>query len=311
MQATKSHLLLVLLLITSGLCAQNFQLAGIDYSNYAPAKITNSPTNQAIAFQELSVFAKLPVKFKNAKTILINTLRYGLVQPTITNSPLFLESNTKKNLHSVSLSLTLVQRMGKKWTLIAGLTPTLASDFEEKFSRDDILMQGVLLASKKLNDKWSVGGGVVYTTQLGDPRFLPAVQLSYHSNKHLVKILLPSFISYLYTVDKEEKWHLGLRLATNGGNFNINNQDFRQGIPNPINKIIQSKVNMGAVINYQLTKTILLEAHGGISAARKYKLQAASKDIYSYPSENGGFFHLGIFLTPPAKTRDNNTADNF
>jgi Domain of unknown function (DUF6268) len=310
MQARKNHLLSILLFIANGLFAQDFQLAGIEYANYAQAKIKDSPTNQTIAFQEWSFFGKLPIKFKNQKTILMNTLRYGLVQPTISNSPLFAEANTQKNLHTATLSLMLIQKMGEKWTLIAGLTPTFASDFEEKLSSDDVLMQGVLLASKKLNDKWSLGGGVVYTTQLGDPRFLPAVQLSYRRDKHLVKVLLPSYVNYLYTVDKSEKWRLGFRLATNGGNFNINNQDFRQGIPNPINKIIQSRVNMGAVIHHRLTKTILFEAYGGISAARKYKLATTSKTYFNYPSENGGFFNLGLFLTPPAKTTERSEADN-
>jgi Domain of unknown function (DUF6268) len=304
MQASKKHLLFVLLLTANGLFAQKIQLAGLGYSNYANAKIKNSPTNQAIEFQEFSFFAKLPIKFKNLKTVLLNTLTYSFVQPTIHNSPLFIDVEKQKNLHNASLSVMLIQSMGKNWSLIAGLTPTLASDFENKLSGDDVLLQSVLLASKKLNDKWTLGGGLVYTTQLGDPRFLPAVQLRYLHKKHFANVLLPSFANYLYTVDNAEKWHLGFRLATNGGNFNINNQGFTQVIPNSINKLIHSRVNMGAVVNVQLTKTILLEVHGGISAVRKYKFKDTSKRIYAYNSENGGFFNIGIILTPPSKSAE-------
>jgi Domain of unknown function (DUF6268) len=310
MQASKKHLFFVLLLTANGLFAQKFQLTGIGYSNYANAKIKNSPTNQAIEFQEFSFFAKLPIKFKNPKTVLLNTLRYGFVQPNIHNSPLFVAAEKKKNLHNVSLSMMLIQNLGKNWSLIAELTPTLASDFEDKLSGDDVLLQSALLASKKLNDKWSLGGGLVYTTQLGDPRFLPALQLRYLHKKHFVNVLLPSFANYLYTLDNAKKWHLGFRLTTNGGNFNVNNQGFTQVIPNSINKLIHSRVNMGAVINIQLTKTILLEANGGISAARKYKFKDTSKRFYTYNSENGGFFNVGLILTPPPKAAEDIKVDN-
>jgi hypothetical protein len=310
MQTIKKLLFSVIILTTNGLFAQNFQLAGIGYSNFAKTEIQDSPSNQEVQFQELSVFAKLPIKFKNKKTVLLNNLSYGLVQATTYNSPLFVATETQKNLHSFSLSMTLVQKLGKKWSIIAALTPTLASDFEEKLSDDDLLLQGTLLASKKLNDKWTLGGGAIYTTQLGDPRFLPAVQLRYLHNKHFIKVLLPSFVNYLYTIDNNEKWRLGFRLATNGGNFNISNPSFTEIIPNSINKTQYSRVNMGAVINFQLTKTILLEAQGGISAARKYKFEDASKRIFNYNSEKGGFFNFSIILTPSSKASEEDKMGN-
>jgi hypothetical protein len=291
-------------LTSNQLSAQNFQLAGLGYSNYAKTEIKDSPTKQEIAFQEFSVFAKLPIKFKNQKTIVMNTLRYGFVQPTTYNSPLFLAVKTQKNLHSISFSSMFVQKFGQKWTFIVGLTPTLASDFKQKLNSDDFLIQGLLLASKKTKDKWTLGGGLVYTTQLGDPKFLPAIQLRYLNGRHFFNVLLPSFVNYLYKFEKQEKLRLGIRLATNGGNFNVNNQDFTQVIPNSIHKIIYSRVNMGAIFNYQLTKTILIEGFGGISAARKFKLKDASNIFRKYDAANGGFFSLGILLTPPTKSTE-------
>jgi hypothetical protein len=310
MQTHIKILFFVLSLSANALYAQNFQLAGIGYSSFAKTRIKDSPTNQEVKFQEFSFFAKLPIKFKNQKTVLMNNLRYGLVQPTTYNSPLFVATENKKNLHSVALSMTLIQKLCEKWSLIAALTPTLASDFKEKLSGDDLLFQGTLLASAKLNDKWSLGGGLIYTTQLGDPRFLPAIQLRYLHNRHFINVLLPSFVNYLYKVDSKDKLHLGFRLATNGGNFNVNNQDYTKVIPNSINKILLSRVNMGTVVNVQLTKTILLEAFGGISAARKYKLENALKQFYDYASENGSFFNLGIILTPASKTVEDSKVGN-
>lgn len=294
----------LLLLSTTGLFAQKFQLAGIGYAHYAKTPIIDSPTSQEVEFQEFSFFAKLPVRFKNRKTILMTTLRYGLVQPAAHNSPLFVEAQTRKSLHSITLSPMLVQNLGEKWKLIAAVTPTLASDFGEKLSGDDLLFQGILLASAKWNEKWTMGGGLIYTTQLGAPRFLPALQLRYVKNKHFFNMLLPSHISYLCQVDRKEKLHLGLRLATNGGNYNVSNRDYTAVIPNSINKILYSRVQMGALVHFQLTETILMEAFGGISAARKFKLEGASQPVFKYNSGNGGFFNLSLFFTPPSKAEE-------
>jgi hypothetical protein len=64
MQTSKKLLFFALLLSANGLFAQNFQLAGIGYSNFAKTKIKDLPTNQEVKFQEFSFFAKLPIKFK-------------------------------------------------------------------------------------------------------------------------------------------------------------------------------------------------------------------------------------------------------
>lgn len=295
---------MLLLLSTTGLFAQKFQLAGIGYARYAKTPIVDSPTGQEVEFQEYSFFAKLPLRFKNRKTILMTTLRYGLVQPTAHNSPLFVGAHTRKNLHSITLSPTLVQTIGERWRLIGAVTPTLASDFGEKLSSDDLLFQGLLLASAKWNEKWTMGGGLIYTTQLGDPRFLPAIQLRYVKNRHFFNMLLPSHISYLCRVDRKEKLQIGLRLATNGGNYNVSNRDYTAVIPNSINKILYSRVQMGALVDWQLTETILLEAFGGISAARKFKLEGASQQVFKYNSGNGGFFNFSLFFTPPSKAEE-------
>lgn len=302
MQVSRIPLFFLVFLVGNGLAAQNFQMAGIGYANYAKTNIKESSSNESVKFQEFSFFAKLPIKFKNQKTLLMNTARYGLVQATNYHSPLFVEDENTKNLHSVSWSMALIQNLNQKWTVIAVLTPTLASDFEEKLSSDDFLFQGTLLLSRKLNDKWTLGGGAVYTTQLGTPQFLPAVQLRYANEKHFISVLLPSVANYLYRIDEKQKWHVGFRLATNGGNFNVNNHDFTEVIPNSIDKLIYSRVNLGPVVNYQLTKSLQLEVFGGMSAGRKYKLEAASKVFTNYNAENGGFFNLSLFVTPPAKT---------
>jgi hypothetical protein len=300
MQFRKNILLLVLFQSFCGLSAQNFQLAGLNFSQFSKSEVKNSPSNQQVKFQEINFFLKIPVKFKNNKTILMNTFRYGMVSATAFDSPLFSDSEFNKNLHSVAYSPILIHKISEKWMLAGTITPTLASDFGEKLSGDDLLFQGMLLALAKPNDKITTGGGVVYTTQLGAPRFLPLAQFRFYDGRHFLNIFLPTSINYSYAIGEAKKWRVGVRAATNGGNFNVDNRDFTEIIPNSINKLLYSRVNLGPVINCQLTDKILMEASGGVSAGRKYKFEDASKNYFNYNSENSPFFNIGIFLTNPA-----------
>ena len=290
---------ILFLLNGSGLFAQTFQLAGMEYTNHLKSAIKSSSTNQQMESHVTGFFINMPIKFKNKKTVLLNTLRYGSVQQISYNSPLFLNAKNQKHLHTISLSPMLMQKMGKKWTLIAALTPTLATDFEAKLNSRDLLLQGTLLASAKLHEQWTLGGGLIYTAQLGEPRFLPAVQLRYLKNKHFFNILLPSYVQYLYQPDKKKKWRTGLRWETTGGNFKVANSSFVQIFPTPIHRVIASRMNMGPIIKLQITKIIQLEAFGGMSFGRKFKLQDAMKYNYNFNSESGGFFNLGVILTAP------------
>ena len=309
MQFLINTLSLLLLLSSSGLFAQQFQLVGINYSHHAKTRVEDSPTGAELESRVVGAFVRLPVKFKNQKTLLVNTLRYAMVQQISYNSPLFVDAKTIKDQHLISFSPMLIHSLGNKWSILAGFTPTLASDLEEKLSSDDFLLQSFLLASEKLNHKWTLGGGLVYTTQFGDPRFLPAIQLRYLHNRHFVNVLLPSHISYLYRVGEPKKLRLGIRLEMNGGNFNVNNRDYTEVFPNTINKIIYSRTNMGAVVNFQLTETILLEAFGGLGGARKFKLRDESNQVFRANAENGGFFNLGIVLTAPSKAGEVGSID--
>jgi hypothetical protein len=125
--------------------------------------------------------------------------------------------------------------------------------------------------------------------------------MCYLSNRNFVNVLFPSSINYLYRLGRPEKLSLGIGPETNGGNFNVINSEYTEVLPNTINKLIYSRVNMGGIVNVQLTETIQIEAFGGLGAARKFKLKDSSNMIFRADAEKGGFFNLGIILTVPAK----------
>jgi Domain of unknown function (DUF6268) len=304
-------LFLLLLVMWTQISAQSFQIAGVSYAKHFKSGVKDATTaSQQLELQDRSVFLKLPIQLKNEKTVLLPSVRYTLTQPTLHNSPLFVERKKQKDLKVITFSAVVSHKMSAKWTLMAALTPTWASDFVDDYSDKDLLMQGALLAFCKLNDTWTVGGGAIRTTQLGDPRFLPALQLRYHKQRHTFNMLLPSFARYMYQLDAQNKWHIGARFGTNGGNFNVSTTEFDDNSQLWADRALIGRVNLGGLLQYQVHKNLLLEAHCGVSASRNFRLQLASGDLQTYEAANGGYIYFGAILTVPTKDTAANNLDN-
>jgi len=287
---------IILLLFLNNTYSQDFKLAGIHYANYPKAAIKDISGNQETSFNEFGVFINFPKKLKNDKTALINGIGYGFVEATMYNFPTLPTSEYQKKLQVFYYQLMLLHKWNEKWSLLVNLKPTIASDFEQKLSSDDLFIQGAVIATKTMNNKFKIGGGVVSSTRWGSPRVLPVVNMHYKYNKHNLNALLPLNLIYTYSLLPEEKLKLGVKYARNGANFNIYASDLAE-----IDKINYSRANVGILANYQLTKILRLEAYGGVSTRRIYRLVDFDKNMYDYDSNAAPFFSIGIVLVSPKR----------
>ena len=291
----KNLIILLLLISCTNLSAQHFQLAGIEYNYYPSAAIIDGAENQEIAFNEIGFFFNLPKKINKDKTIILNTLNYNLVQSSISNTPIISSLENGGKLHKLSYSFTIAHKLNEGWTWVNKIKPTIASDFNDKLSKNDFLFQGATLITRKIKEHFTVGAGAVYTTQTGRPRLLPTLQFKYHKNRHLVDILLPSKVKYSYKLDEAGKFRLGIKGSFDGGDYNINIQDFIAAEASSIDNVIYTRANLGLLFHVILTNTFHLELNGGISAARKYQFENFDDLAFKYDAGNGQFFHIGLY----------------
>ena len=134
------------------------------------------------------------------------------------------------------------------------------------------------------------------STRWGSPLVLPVVNMHYKNNKHNVNALLPINFKYSYSLLPTEKLKLGVKYARNGADFNVLVSDMIK-----IDKLNYSRANIGLVLNYKLTKILRIEAYGGISTGRIYKLVDFNKNVYDFDSKASPFFNLGIALVAPSR----------
>jgi hypothetical protein len=295
LQKTSIIIIISFIFLNNGY-SQDFKLAGIHYVNYPKSEIKDVSRSQETSFQEFGVFVNFPKKLKNDKTTLINGFGYGFVEATMYN---FTQPQT--NAYEIKLQefyyqLMLLHKWNEKWSLLVNIKPTLASDFEQKLSSDDFTFQGAVIATRRLNDKFKIGGGVANTMRFGTSKVLPVLKLHYKNNKHQINALLPLNFKYSYALLPEEKLEVGLKYTLNGANFNIADDN----LPN-VDKINYSRANIGMLANYHFTKIFRLEAYGGLSTNRKYNLVGTNDNVIDFDSKPAPFFNVGIVLILPKR----------
>ncbi len=276
------------------------ELAGVEYSNFLAAKITDAGNGQEVAFQEFSAFVNLPKKLKNEKTTIINGLSYGQVQSSLDNTLLFEDGEAKKTFHSVSYALTMAHQLNSKWNLLLRVKPTIASDFEADLSGDDFLFLGTAMLTRKLGANMVLGGGVVYTTQTGEPLILPTIKFQHKTRKHDLDILLPSHVKFLHGLGARKKISIGGQVALNGGNYNISLLENAPTNPAVFDRLIYSRTNAGLLAKVRMYRVFQLELFGGYSVARAFKF-GEGEDRLDYDVDNGPFFSVGVSLVPKPK----------
>jgi hypothetical protein len=292
-----SYIAFILLVLIGESHAQDFDLIGVAYFNYPKANIKNTPSDDKASAQEFEVFAHYPINI-NENILIINGMIYSFVETIAYDSPLFETTENRKKLHNISYSIILLFDFGNNWKITLNLKPTLSSDFEEKISSTDFLIQGAALASKEFNDHFTLGGGLVFTSQYGVPTLLPSLQLNYKTGNHDISSLLPMRINYLYHFEGFSQLRFGCRIAINGAYYNVTAKDFINIQAEEIDKIIYSRINIGPVFNYRISSIIQLDLFGGYSFQRKYQLADFCENEYKFDLENGPFFKIGLSVVP-------------
>ncbi|WP_130857965.1 DUF6268 family outer membrane beta-barrel protein [Olivibacter jilunii] len=287
----------MILITSSDLMAQDLKLAGVEYFSYPKAGIKDADGNTKIGFREFGAYVNFPKVLKNNKTIIVNGLSYGFVEANLFDADS--GNDFERDFHRISYNFIAIHQLQNNWTLTARLSPTLASDFKESLSWDDYIMQGSLMAVKRLNPYTSIGGGFVYTTNLGTPLPLPGFQMRYEKGRQHLLIFLPAVIDYGYQLDAANKWKIGLRTGLNGANFNVSTSD--NYIGSEPDRLKYFRANVGPVVNYKITNVIQLEAFGGLSAMRKYRFEDHQGNESKYDSERSSFINIGIAIVPSRK----------
>lgn len=297
---SKGSILFILVLSLHYATFGQVEFAGFSYSHFPSSVIGEDPSIQEVELSEYNFFLNLPKKLKNNKTILVNGLQYKLVTPS-SDDNFDLITGSRQEFHVIGYQLIILHQMANNWQFQLMANPSLSSAFNTDLENDDFLFNGTIQFIKQKSDGFSLGGGIVFTSRFGKPRFLPALQLTVANSRSELKVFLPSQITYERFYGKVTA---GLQIAVDGSRYNynvyrINDNDELELVSN----LGYTRTVVGPTLKYRIGKMIQLEASGGLVVSRRIELQGDEFDNEIFDIENGPFFQTGISLVLPKKRR--------
>lgn len=290
----------IILLFGINLFAQDFELIKIQFANYLPQTIEESSADGEIGFFEWGVQVAIPHTFKkNKKTVLIYKIGYGNLRVEAEGySTVGGKVEAERNYHTISCNLGLVQTLNPNWRLVVNFVPTLASDFGENLSGNDLLYQANALAVNTKNEKLKYGFGLAYTTRFGRQLLIPMGLFKYNTRKVELDIVLPNKLNMMVKTSTKI-FSYGLKAGLNGGVFN--NTTEVPTTSNTIDEVGYSRFIIGPAITLRLKDAINIHLHGGMAVGRRLEFVDVNEEIIDRTPEAAPFFGVGLSFAPKNK----------
>ena len=265
-----------------------FRIFEANLTNFAPNSFEGENFHGNIQTRLYRAKIQLPVKLKDQKTILNNSVEFAFLNPVLANSNFALDS--KLNFYSFSYGLNYIRKLGtKRWVLIASVKPTLASDFQNSLIIEDFLFQGSILISKRLNRFTKIGFGGVHDTKFGKNPTLPLLQLMRNKGNHETDILLPSHIRQSYSFGENK---IGANIYFTGGAYNF---DTPTNFKRDLDKFIFSKLNAGLEYEVNSDKNLAVIFNLGYTVFNRIEFlnQAGDTELAIKP-KNDLYASIGV-----------------
>ena len=289
---------ILFLLISFNLLAQDFDLIKIHSAYYTKQSIEDSSVDAEIGFFEWHGHVLIPQIFNNKKTILTHRFAYTNLRVDTEAIRTTGSVKSKKNYHTISYNLGLIQSLSPRWRLMLNLSPTLASDFKESLDEDDLLYQANAMFINNKSKRFSYGFGLAYTTRFGRQIVLPTGMLVYRTPKIVLNILLPTRASIMFK-SKSKTFLYGVETSINGGLFN-NTTDV-ETISALVDETGYSRFLIGPAFELKQKNGINIQIKGGVAAGRRLEFIDVNEEIIDRTPEVGPFLSLGLSFSPKKK----------
>jgi hypothetical protein len=168
--------------------------------------------------------------------------------------------------HAVKYNLMIMHMLSQKWSLMAFITPGVATDFAAKLSTDDFTIETALVFVYKFSQKFSLGAGLAYSRQFGEPMPLPVLALDWNNGSNLkAQAIIPASLEFWYMMSS--RFELGLVLTGDGNEYH--GDPDRYGGDNP--KMKYSVLTLGPSLKYRFTESFSLLVDGGYTFLRRFE----------------------------------------
>ncbi|WP_430815504.1 DUF6268 family outer membrane beta-barrel protein [Carboxylicivirga sp. RSCT41] len=260
-----------LLILCSGAGAQNatdtvsykrlvkFPLLSIRYFNYSNSEFTASESKGDVYMEEFNTTFQFAFPIKKKKTYLINRVNLNRLSYRVEID----DEINKEAFYAFGYTFGLTQVLKNRWRLVATVTPTLASDFKNEISSEDLIVQSAAILSKRSSPFFEYGFGAAFSTRFGRELLVPVLSLTYKNERWGTFMFLPAYISQYYHFDQSR---VGFSLSTYGNVYNYT-PDIKGDYE--LDKLGYSRINIGPEFRTRLWKDVHINVSTGITVRNR------------------------------------------
>ncbi|MFC2133754.1 DUF6268 family outer membrane beta-barrel protein [Bacteroidota bacterium] len=294
---------IILLLIAQNVNAQMGSPFSVGYTYFPYANLANpntEPINGERNFEQdleikLAAFriqAAYPFVLTPEKTLFITGIAYDRLDISYKNwNTVQGGSNKITQAQSIELNLMLMHQLSPSWSLLAFVTPGLASDFEGKLAWEDFSYEGAIVFIHKFSDYFSLGGGFAYSRQFGEPYPLPVIALEWNNGSNLkASAILPVSMELWYLMSNSIE--LGLVFAGDGNQYHGDPNSYEPDNP----QLRYSLLTLGPAALIKLTNWLNMRIDGGFTLLRRFEFFDGDNEEASLDLKNVGFVKVGFEL---------------
>jgi hypothetical protein len=194
--------------------------------------------------------------------------------------------------HAIKYNLMIMHQWSEKWSLLAFITPGLASDFKSKLSSDDVSIEAAIVFIRKYSEQFSLGFGAAFSRQFGEPFPLPVLAIEWNNGSNLrASAIIPASLELWYRVN--QNMELGLVMAGDGNMYHGDERKYGGTKP----RMKYSVLTFGPSLKYRFTKVFSLNVDAGYTFLRRFEFtnKVSGKSVKKeYDLENNGFIKVGF-----------------
>ena len=298
--------IITLILILGSITICNSQQLG----NFFTIKYTASPSTKDFDINNTKLNFNILTKL--GKGYLTNS--FGIDYTTINyNQNYPFNTDEIDNFYRINYSLSYTYQLKKNWRLTARATPTIASNFEGKFTSEDILFNGALLASKNwgtLKKGSTLTFGLAYAALSGRPSVFPFINFRQRINKHFSYELGFPNMSVKYNLNTKNSFKIGLKQQGFNINLSGNNGPVING--EEAQKFRSSNLLTDLEYSYKISNLFRLNTSIGYSLTNRYVLANEDRvSIFNFNVDKRRiFFNIGISYDLKGLIKNKNNPKN-
>lgn len=283
--------IIILTLFLSSKCHSQIiqDVGGIALTVHDKSYFKDLPAGSSLSgnkFQLNTYDAWLPVPpFSIGKTTVFSNLNYRLMDFSYDQKTIA-DPNRIERIQEIKSVIVVRHPISERWSVLGIIMPTIASDFKQSLSFDDVILDGILGVSKKFGSESNleIGLGVHALYSFGDVLITPGISVDYRSSndKWLAQFYWPR-LNVLYKVAPGTR--VGLAGSIDWTRFNLKNYAGYNG--REVDYAQFSSIHGGLQIHQRIAGSFWIQAQGGMGLFNKYELfDPKNKTVNDFPVNN-------------------------